>query len=343
MTERMPGSSVRSTNEKLVMAGSLRRQRRLKMGCLFLAMPVSRAFVPSGSIGRTAPYPPQFFAVEPEETSEASLFSETNSTSTPTTMPWLVEDGSGPAAQFGEVVSLKNRPPSSSSSGDALFAAPSTTTAASSSTSSAVAETFDPAAMKKRNLGVACASVALALGNYVWQYLHPITPIQILYEMEQKSAPVTVIGNTNKPTVVDFWAPWCENCKMLAPTLRQMEEQYGKDINFVMINGDQPAAWPLIEAFGVDAIPHLALVEADGTVDTALIGLVPKQWLDQDFEVLVANAKILQQQQQQSSSNPSDGTPTRSPLPWQMLDVFANRPEQRRIQVQITDPSQVSP
>lgn len=121
----------------------------------------------------------------------------------------------------------------------------------------------------------------------------------------------------------------CENCKLLAPTLLQIEEEYSDQINFVMINGDTDAAWPLIEAFGVDAIPHLALVEADGTVDTALIGPVPKQWLERDLQVLIENAKTMKTQ-------PTETTTARTirPLPYQMLDVFANRPEERRIQVQ---------
>ncbi len=117
---------------------------------------------------------------------------------------------------------------------------------------------------------------------------------------------------------------------MLAPTLLQIEEQYGKDINFVMVNGDEASAWPLIEAFGVDAIPHLALVEADGTVDTALIGPIPKQWLERDLQVLLENAKIMNQG---SESDIGHTGSTLRPLPYQMLDVFANRPDERKIQL----------
>ena len=86
-----------------------------------------------------------------------------------------------------------------------------------------------------------------------------------------------------------------------------------------MVNGDDRDNWPLIEALGVDAIPHLALVESDGTVDTALIGAVPKEWLSRDIDVLLENA----------SKNTDDIT--KLPLPYRMLDVFANRPEARKI------------
>lgn len=70
----------------------------------------------------------------------------------------------------------------------------------------------------------------------------------------------------------------------MAPTLLQVEEEYKDKVNFVMINGDTREAWPLIEAFGVDAIPHLAMVSSDGDVETALIGPIPKQILEADLD-----------------------------------------------------------
>lgn len=43
-----------------------------------------------------------------------------------------------------------------------------------------------------------------------------------------------------------------------------------------MVNGDLGDNWPIIERFGVDAIPHLAMVGADGQLETTLIGPIPK-------------------------------------------------------------------
>jgi len=108
----------------------------------------------------------------------------------------------------------------------------------------------------------------------------------------------------------------------MAPTLFQIEESYKDKVNFVMVNGDDPTNWPLIEKLGVDAIPHLALVESDGTVDTALIGAVPKEWLSRDIDTLLDNARV---------KNDGGEEVGKRPLPYQMLDVFANRPESRKI------------
>ena len=110
----------------------------------------------------------------------------------------------------------------------------------------------------------------------------------------------------------------------MAPTLKSLEQEYGDRINFVMVNGEKSESWGLIEAFGVDAIPHLALVSANGDVETALIGPIPKHIMEQDLDVLLANAA------QQTTSGP------KRELPFQMLDVFANRPEQRRVHFEET-------
>ena len=40
-----------------------------------------------------------------------------------------------------------------------------------------------------------------------------------------------------KPTVIDFYADWCESCKVMAPSMRSIETQYKDKINFVTIDG----------------------------------------------------------------------------------------------------------
>jgi len=277
---------------------------------------------------------------------EGALFS-TNVTrsATSTTAPAALlmdNDDSATAAscskaQFGDVVRLGG--PSASSdrtkAEDSAFLAPATPISAkpTSAAAAAVASTEELVKdRKKQNILVAIASISLAVVNYLYQFTHPLSTLQLLATMQQDHAPqstLKLLGNNGKPTMVDFWAPWCENCKQLAPTLYQIQQEYGRDVNFVMVNGDDPEAWPLIEAFGVDAIPHMALVEADGTVDTALIGPVPKAWLEADLNTLIENSRI--------PENDGTGTTRRTPLPYEMLDVFANRPEQRRLQVTIKE------
>lgn len=175
---------------------------------------------------------------------------------------------------------------------------------------------------KLRNIVIAISSFALAIGNYCWQLTHPITAVSILVDMENKSAPLTSIGNNGKPTVIDFWAPWCSNCKVAAPTLQAIEKQYGDSVNFIMINGDDGKNWPLIQLFGVDAIPHLALLSDEGDVETALIGPMSRNVLRADIDALLTKKENC------------EATPVcHEDLPYKMYDAFSNR-ESRRINFQ---------
>jgi len=171
---------------------------------------------------------------------------------------------------------------------------------------------------KQNKLLLALSSVTFALLQYIWQFTHPVSALQLLSEMQASSLSVTVVGHNNKPSVVDFWAPWCENCKASAPTLRVVEREYASRVNFILVNADDANSWPLIEAFGVDAIPHLALVSADGNVETALIGLVPASVLKSDLNTMLDNAAIANPTEQKS-------------LPYTMYDAFRLRPEKRHI------------
>lgn len=172
-------------------------------------------------------------------------------------------------------------------------------------------------------LGVAVASGFAAVFNYAYQYTHPITSLSLLTEMQRNSEELSVIGRNGRPTVVDFWAPWCENCKASAPTLSAIETEYKSQVNFILVNGDLAENWGLIERFGVDAIPHLALLDSDGTVETALIGPIPKSILKADLDVLLSNAEV--------GKKISTIDEEKVKLPHMMYDAFRNKPDMKKI------------
>jgi hypothetical protein len=84
----------------------------------------------------------------------------------------------------------------------------STTTTTPNNTSNIGQDQSQLLRRKQRNIAVAVASISLAVLNYAWQWTHPITPIQLLVNMQQSSSPLDNIGTNHKPTVIDFWAPW---------------------------------------------------------------------------------------------------------------------------------------
>lgn len=213
---------------------------------------------------------------------------------------------------------------------------PSTTTATTplvmaTTTAAATNDVPVPPSLESRrrtNIAVAVASIVLAVANYLYHYWNPVSPLALLVQMQSQSAPLSIIGKNHKPTVVDFWAPWCTNCQYMAATLASIEGEYAGRVNFIMVDGDQAENWPLIERFGVDAIPHLVLVDQEGNVETALIGPVPKSVMRADLDALLLRSTS-------SATDAADGVDQpkqlQPPLPYVMLDVFADQPERRKV------------
>lgn len=209
-------------------------------------------------------------------------------------------------------------------------------------------QTFDEVGIlernRSRNIIVAISSLAVAICNYAYQFTHPTTAVAILLSMQSSSPPLSVIGHNGKPTVIDFWAPWCTNCRYAAPTLHAVEREYGDRVNFVLVNADEGGSWPLIRTFGVDAIPHLALVDGEGDVETALIGPVSRRVLRADLDALlsteqrgcdkrtpvVGGREAAVAVTVTTMTMPSTTTVCHDDLPYKMYDAFGNRSEESR-------------
>ncbi len=81
-----------------------------------------------------------------------------------------------------------------------------------------------------------------------------------------------------RPTVVDFYAPWCGPCRMLAPLLEEIAGRYGDRVQFVKVNIDE--APDLANRYRVSGVPTLVLFFGGNEVDR-VVGLPPQAVLDQ--------------------------------------------------------------
>ena len=86
-----------------------------------------------------------------------------------------------------------------------------------------------------------------------------------------------IVLNNDKPVLVDFWAPWCAPCKALAPTLDELAEEYGGEMEIVKV--DIEANPKLAERFEVRSIPLLMVVK-DGEETARTFGTMSRSRLD---------------------------------------------------------------
>ncbi len=85
------------------------------------------------------------------------------------------------------------------------------------------------------------------------------------------------------PVIVDFWAPWCGPCRLVAPILEDLAKEYGDKIVVAKVNTDENPQWAM--KYGVRGIPTMLFVK-DGDVADQMVGAAPKPMIQQRLDNL---------------------------------------------------------
>ena len=90
-----------------------------------------------------------------------------------------------------------------------------------------------------------------------------------------------------RPAIIDFYADWCGPCKIVAPVLEELKEEYGDKLDIFKVDTEDQRE--LAAIFGIQSIPSLLFVPMDGQPQMAM-GALPKETFKQAIsEVLNVN------------------------------------------------------
>ena len=163
------------------------------------------------------------------------------------------------------------------------------TVGAPDSTGSATAQ---PLLGRRARLLLAALGAALALALFLLRGgLQPAAPLE---KLARQSLDLSVALGDGRPTLVEFYADWCEACQAMAPAMETIEQQHHGEVDVVLLNVDNPRWQPELDRYEVNGIPQLELFDASGEAIGRALGARSRPELEALTTALIAQSPLPQ-------------------------------------------------
>ncbi len=111
-------------------------------------------------------------------------------------------------------------------------------------------------------------------------------------QLAQKSLEPEVALANGKPTMIEFYAEWCEACKEMAPSMIDIEQKFGKKINIIFLNVDNARWLDLIDKYKVVGIPYIVFFDSGAVQKGRSIGLRTADQIERLSDALIKGESI---------------------------------------------------
>ena len=113
-----------------------------------------------------------------------------------------------------------------------------------------------------------------------------------LDQLARRSLSPEVALSNGRPTILEFYADWCEVCREMAPAMLEVEQSHSADLDVVLVNIDNPRWLDLTDRYDVTGIPQLNLFSADGTMRGRSLGARTETELNSIANALIDGSPI---------------------------------------------------
>ena len=111
-------------------------------------------------------------------------------------------------------------------------------------------------------------------------------------QLARRSLEPEVALSNGRPTVIEFYADWCQACREMAPAMLELETSTRNQLDVVLVNVDNPRWQDLIDRYDVNGIPQLDFFGADGAVRGRSIGVRQPKELQSIGDALIRDEPL---------------------------------------------------